>query len=103
VTQSVSTRGPNLPTTPSFPDFLATNLPPHIQGIQKLPTQFDLPDEGIMLKDIEKKLIHRAIEKAGGNKSKAAKLLGITRRKLYSMLERFGVGVNPKNALEVSG
>jgi len=35
-------------------------------------------------------LIHRAIEKAGGNKSRAAKLLGITRRKLYSMLERLG-------------
>jgi len=41
-----------------------------------------------VLEGIEKKLIHRAIEKAGGNKSKAAKLLGITRRKLYSMLER---------------
>jgi DNA-binding NtrC family response regulator len=60
------------------------------QGIQKLPTQFNLPDEGIVLEDIEKKLIHRDIEKAGGNKSKAAKLLGITRRKLYSMLERLG-------------
>jgi len=48
------------------------------------------PDEGIVLEDVEKKLIHRAIEKAGGNKSKAAKLLGITRRKLYSMLERLG-------------
>ena len=66
------------------------DLPPHIQGIQQLPTKFDLPDEGIVLEDIEKKLIHRAIEKAGGNKSKAAKLLGITRRKLYSMLERLG-------------
>jgi DNA-binding NtrC family response regulator len=66
------------------------DLPPHIQGLQKLPTTFDLPDEGIVLEDIEKKLIHRAIEKAGGNKSKAAKLLGITRRKLYSMLERLG-------------
>jgi DNA-binding NtrC family response regulator len=66
------------------------DLPPHIQGIQKLPTAFDLPDEGIVLEDVEKKLIHRAIEKAGGNKSQAAKLLGITRRKLYSMLERLG-------------
>jgi len=65
-------------------------LPPHIQSIQKLPAAFDLPDEAIVLEDIEKKLIHRAIEKAGGNKSKAAKLLGITRRKLYSMLERLG-------------
>ncbi|MDZ7344054.1 MAG: sigma-54 dependent transcriptional regulator [candidate division KSB1 bacterium] len=67
-----------------------TDLPPHIQGIQKLPTGFDIPEDGIVLEEIEKKLIYRAIEKAGGNKSKAAKLLGITRRKLYSMLERLG-------------
>lgn len=66
------------------------DLPPHIQGLQKLPTQFDIPEEGINLEDMEKRLIHRAIERAGGNKSRAAKLLGITRRKLYSMLERLG-------------
>jgi DNA-binding NtrC family response regulator len=67
-----------------------SDLPSHIQGLQKLPTQFDIPEDGINLEDMEKKLIHRAIEKAGGNKSRAAKLLGITRRKLYSMLERLG-------------
>ncbi len=67
-----------------------SDLPPHIQGLSRLPTQFDIPEEGINLEDMEKKLIHRAIEKAGGNKSRAAKLLGITRRKLYSMLERLG-------------
>ncbi|MGH7496375.1 MAG: sigma-54-dependent transcriptional regulator [bacterium] len=67
-----------------------SDLPPHIQGLQKLPTQFDIPEDGINLEEMEKKLIHRAIEKAGGNKSRAAKLLGITRRKLYSMLERLG-------------
>lgn len=66
------------------------DLPPHIQGLQRLPTQFDIPEEGINLEDMEKRLIHRAIERAGGNKSRAAKLLGITRRKLYSMLERLG-------------
>ncbi|MDZ7269755.1 MAG: sigma-54 dependent transcriptional regulator [candidate division KSB1 bacterium] len=66
------------------------DLPPHIQGVQKLPTAFDIPEEGINLEDMERRLLHRAIEKAGGNKSRAAKLLGITRRKLYSMLERLG-------------
>jgi len=66
------------------------DLPPHLQAWQKLPTQFDIPDAGINLEELEKKLVHRAIHKAGGNKSKAAKLLGITRRKLYSMLERLG-------------
>jgi len=66
------------------------DLPPQFHVRTKLPTQFDIPESGINLEEMEKKLVHRAIEKAGGNKSKAAKLLGITRRKLYSMLERLG-------------
>ena len=32
-----------------------------------------------------------ALERAGGNKSKAARLLGITRRALYGRLERYGI------------
>jgi DNA-binding protein Fis len=55
-----------------------------------MPAAFDLPDEGIVFEDIEKKLIHRAIEKASGNKGKAVKLLGINRRELCSILERLG-------------
>ncbi|HHL73078.1 MAG TPA: sigma-54-dependent Fis family transcriptional regulator, partial [Bacteroidetes bacterium] len=66
------------------------DLPPYLRDEKKPPTLFEIPDEGINLEDVEKKLIQRAIEKAGGNKSRAAKLLGITRRKLYSMMERFG-------------
>lgn len=67
------------------------DLPPYLQG--HIPTQisfFDIPEEGINLEEVEKKLLYKAIEKAGGNKSRAAKLLGITRRKLYSMMERLG-------------
>ncbi|MCH6559980.1 helix-turn-helix domain-containing protein, partial [candidate division KSB1 bacterium] len=48
------------------------------------------PDDGLSLVEVEKKLIKNALNKAGGNKSKAAKFLGITRRKLYSMMERLG-------------
>ncbi len=50
-----------------------------------------LPEEGINLDQLEKQLIEQAIRKAGGNKTKAAGLLGITRRRLYSMMERFGI------------
>ena len=66
------------------------DLPFHLQEDRTPTTLFDIPDEGIDLEEVEKKLLYRAIEKAQGNKSRAAKLLGITRRKLYSMLERFG-------------
>jgi DNA-binding NtrC family response regulator len=43
------------------------------------------------LPDIERMLIELALEESKGNKSKAAALLGITRRTLYGRLERFGI------------
>jgi DNA-binding NtrC family response regulator len=43
------------------------------------------------LEDAERALIARAIDAAGGNKSEAARLLGITRRALYGRLERYGM------------
>ena len=52
---------------------------------------FELPDDGISLDELEKKLISIALDKAQGNKTKAAELLGLTRRRLYSMMERFGI------------
>ncbi|MBI5544588.1 MAG: sigma-54-dependent Fis family transcriptional regulator [Deltaproteobacteria bacterium] len=45
----------------------------------------DLLSEGFSLDAFERDLIHAAIERAGGNKTQAAKLLGITRRRLYSL------------------
>ena len=44
------------------------------------------------LEEIERSLIKLALEKTGGNKSKAAGLLGITRRTLYSRMEKYGLG-----------
>ena len=39
---------------------------------------------------LERDLIHHALVKAGGNKAAAARLLGITRRRLYSRLDSLG-------------
>lgn len=66
---------------------------PHVSGAPQIQQESmaDIPDEGINLDGLEKHLIERAIEKAGGNKSNAAKLLGITRRRLYSMMKRFDI------------
>ncbi len=50
-----------------------------------------LPDEGINLDEHIKHLLQQALEKAS-NKTGAAKLLGITRRRLYSMMDKFGLG-----------
>ena len=43
--------------------------------------------EGFNLDAFERELLRAALERAGGNKSAAARLLGITRRRLYSRLE----------------
>ncbi|MFO7875958.1 MAG: sigma-54 dependent transcriptional regulator [Desulfovermiculus sp.] len=43
------------------------------------------------LDDLEKAAVSRALAKAAGNKSEAARLLGITRRTLYNKLEKYGL------------
>ena len=53
--------------------------------------ELEIPDGGLSIEDVERSLIRRALQKAQGNKSRAAQLLGITRRRLYSMMERLGV------------
>jgi len=62
--------------------------PRHIQ----LPEPVLVPPtagQGGSLFEVERKMIEDALAKAGGNKSKAAKLLGITRRMLYTKLARY--------------
>jgi DNA-binding NtrC family response regulator len=43
------------------------------------------------LDDMERSTIQRAIDKNGGNISKAAKELGLTRASLYRRLEKYGL------------
>ena len=50
----------------------------------------DLLAPGFSLDALERDLIQHALVKAGGNKAAAARLLGITRRRLYSRLESLG-------------
>ena len=55
----------------------------------------DIPEEGIDLEQIlytaERDLINKALKKAGGKKSKAAKLLHMNRTTLIEKLKRMGV------------
>ena len=67
-------------------------LPPQILGAAAADSSvsLEIPEQGLSIDQVELDLINNALKKAGGNKSNAAKLLGITRRKLYSMMERLG-------------
>jgi two-component system NtrC family response regulator len=51
----------------------------------------ELPDSGINFQELEKDLLIQALNKAGGNKSRAAKLLGISRRTFIYRLEKFKI------------
>ncbi len=51
----------------------------------------EIPEGGLSLEDLERELILKALERAKGNKSRAARLLGLTRRTLYSRMEKHGL------------
>jgi PAS domain S-box-containing protein len=48
-----------------------------------------------MLTEIERRLIEKALERSGDNKSKAAKLLGVNRPFLYRRLKELGISDEP--------
>jgi DNA-binding NtrC family response regulator len=48
-------------------------------------------DEGLVLDDVERKLIAEAMERASGNQSKAARLLGVSRDTLRYRLKKHGM------------
>jgi transcriptional regulator with PAS, ATPase and Fis domain len=50
-----------------------------------------LPDSGLSLDNVEKDLIRQALEKARGNKTQAAKLLGVTYDSLRYQIKKFGL------------
>jgi transcriptional regulator with GAF, ATPase, and Fis domain len=58
------------------------------------PTQFRLPAEGVNLEAVERSLLTQALERAGGNQSQAAQLLGINRDQVRYRIEKFGLKVS---------
>ena len=55
------------------------------------PTQFKLPPEGVNIEDVERQLLTQALERAKGNQTQAAQLLGINRDQVRYRIEKFGL------------
>ncbi|MBM3820881.1 MAG: sigma-54-dependent Fis family transcriptional regulator [Acidimicrobiia bacterium] len=55
------------------------------------PTHFKLPPDGVNLEDVERQLLVQALERAGGNQTHAAQLLGINRDQVRYRMEKFGL------------
>ena len=53
--------------------------------------QFDIPQNGLSLDALEKQLVTQALEKSKNNKTKAAKLLGLTRGTFRYRLQKYGL------------
>jgi DNA-binding NtrC family response regulator len=53
--------------------------------------QFDIPPHGLSLDALEKQLVTQALEKIKNNKTKAAKLLGLTRGTFRYRLQKYGL------------
>jgi len=66
-------------------------VPRAVAAPVQITEDIDLPDGGLNLEKLEANLIRKALVKAGHNKSQAARLLGMTRRTLYSRMEKHGI------------
>ena len=52
---------------------------------------FSLPPDGVQLDEVEKGLVIQALERAGGNQTRAAGLLGLHRDQIRYRIEKFGL------------
>ncbi|UCE72143.1 MAG: sigma-54-dependent Fis family transcriptional regulator [Nitrospiraceae bacterium] len=74
-----------------YPEHLPTEIIKHIDiKSDNNNGSINIPCEGISLKNVEKDLIAQALQKSGGNQTKAAKLLEITRDTLRYKMQKYG-------------
>jgi len=52
---------------------------------------FALPAQGVNLEDVERSLVEQALERSGGNQTKAAALLGLHRDQIRYRIDKFGL------------
>ena len=76
------------------PEDLPAGVRAGIGGVRG-PMDLEIPDSGIDLDALERGLILKALEKAGGNVSRAARLLGLSRRTLQYRMEKIQAEAAP--------
>jgi DNA-binding NtrC family response regulator len=75
-----------------FDEVTVDDLPAKIQQYRADRLVFAVDDltEVVTIDELERRYIHRVLALVGGNKSRAADLLGLDRRTLYRRLDRYG-------------
>ena len=74
-----------------YPEHLPAEIIKHVDKQSGNGKPVELPGDGLSLKDVEKELIVQAVSKAGGNQTKAARLLDISRDALRYKMQKFGL------------
>lgn len=77
-------------TIDDLPAEVVTAAPPSAVADSKTNTPSDL-DSGERLDDLQRAHIVSVLQREHGNKARTARVLGIHRRKLYRLLERYGI------------
>jgi two-component system response regulator HydG len=74
----------------TFSEIGLEDLPDKIRQFRSTQLVIDTgnPEEFLPLEEMERRYVHRALAAVGGNKTQAARVLGIDRRSLYRRLER---------------
>jgi two-component system, response regulator FlrC len=76
-------------------DFPMASSPPDARAVQAGTPALDHADGGTTMREMERLLISSTLEKTGGNRTRAAKLLGISLRTLRNKLNEFGLQDRP--------
>jgi DNA-binding NtrC family response regulator len=89
----------------SRPEIVVGDLPERLHLAGQVAVYQRRPEEKIVLDEylgrVERELIRRALSRSKGNKAKAARLLGLTRPRLYRRMVQLGLEDNSKD--DVSG
>jgi DNA-binding NtrC family response regulator len=64
---------------------------PMLAGSAKVFADIALPAEGVNLDQLERSLVIQALERCGGNQTRAATLLGLNRDQIRYRIEKFGL------------
>ena len=78
-------------TPEDLPARVRSNQPKAVDGVETLDDLASLFADMPSLDEVERRYLLHVLESTGGNRSRAAERIGISRRTIYRMAERFGI------------
>jgi len=74
-----------------YPEHIPSEIADYAMPAEDEKASFNIPPEGLSLKDVEKELIEKALQMVNNNQTRAARLLGISRDALRYKMQKFGL------------